>query len=609
MTGAGRIWASAADGIFEVVPERVVPDFAPPVAEIGSIVCNDETVDIARTAGLGPSPVDMEFSFLGVSLLAPDAVRYRYRLDDVDEDWIEAGTSTSASYAELAPGKYMFRVQARHDDGLWSKEAMVDFTVERRTFERPWLLGLGALGAMAVGFFLSRFKVRHTLAREARLSLLLEQRTRTLAEEVAERRRTEEELRRSRDELFRKFQRRTEELESANKNLRSDMEERRRLERELLQAQKLESVGRLAGGIAHDLNNLLTAILGYSQMLEQDLQSDPRLLGDVQEIRKAGERASKLTNQLLTFARRQVRDPRLVDLNDLTHNISNMLERIIGEDLELETRLDDDLGAVKIDPNQAEQVLVNLVVNARDATPADGRITIETRNVTLPHQEFEKTELAADDYVVLTVHDTGTGIEPDTLPNIFEPFFTTKEAGAGTGLGLSTCYGIVRQAGGHIAVETEVDRGSKFKVLLPRSEQRAPTPVEEPVEPIPNGQGCILVVEDEDAVRGIAVRTLRKLGFDVRQACDGVEALDIYNRHGEEIDAVLTDVVMPNMGGKELARNLRELKPDLKILFASGYPENEISHDGVLDPGIAFLPKPFTPTVLAHRLHALLADD
>jgi signal transduction histidine kinase/integral membrane sensor domain MASE1 len=377
----------------------------------------------------------------------------------------------------------------------------------------------------------------------------------------------------------------------------------RRSEEQLRQAQKMEAVGRLAGGVAHDFNNLLTVITGRSQLLLSRLPSGDRLRRDIALVQQAAERAAGLTRQLLAFSRKQVLEPKVLDLNAVVTNIGNMLRRLIGEDIHVVTDLAPRLGRVQADPGQLEQVIVNLAVNARDAMPDGGRLTIETASVELDG-DFARRHpgASAGPHVMLAVADTGIGMDAVTLSQIFEPFFTTKERGRGTGLGLSTVYGIVQQHHGFIVVESKPGQGTTFKIYLPS--------VEGAVEVVetrgaltgsPRGSETVLLVEDEDEVRALAREVLEVNGYAVLEAANGGGALQISQRHPGPIHALLTDVVMPQISGKELAQRLSLLRPDLKVLYMSGY-----TGDGVLEPGRAFLQKPFTPEALASKLRDLL---
>ncbi len=393
--------------------------------------------------------------------------------------------------------------------------------------------------------------------------------------------------------------------------LAQDITERRKLEEQLRQSQKLEGIGRLAGGIAHDFNNLLTAIAGYAQLTEDSLGADDPRRADVEQILKATRRATDLTRQLLTFARKQIIAPRNVDLNELVRDTSNLLRRLIGEDVELVTILAPDLGLVTIDPGQFEQILMNLAVNARDAMPQGGKLTIETYNVALDAEYARHhADVAPGEYVLLTVSDTGIGMSEETRAQIFEPFFTTKERGQGTGLGLAVCHGIVKQVGGNIWVYSEPGQGTTFKIYLPRTQTAtAPAAREEVAVPVRGGGETILLVEDEPLVRQLALRALRAQGYVVLVADSGGVALEIARRHGSAIHLLLTDVVMPGMSGKQLAAQIAAERQGIKVLYVSGYTENTIVHHGVLEAGVMFLPKPFTPSALAGKVRAVLDGE
>ena len=382
--------------------------------------------------------------------------------------------------------------------------------------------------------------------------------------------------------------------------------ERRQLEEQLLQSQKMEAVGRLAGGVAHDFNNILTAIKSYSDLLVEDMGAGRGRVEDVQEIRVAADRAATLTRQLLAFSRQQMLRPRVLDLNVTVRDLKNMLDRIIGADIELNTKLAPDLGMLTADPGQIEQILMNLVINARDAMPDGGRLDIETGNVELDG-DYSRTHAATPPgpYIMLAVSDTGMGMSRETQQRIFEPFFTTKGKGQGTGLGLSTVYGIVKQSGGSIWVYSEPGRGTTFKIYLPRVSASV-----EVTPPVSTGNGSgketILLVEDEDSVRAVASRVLRRSGYTVVEARNGIDALRACEERGTEVDLIITDIVMPEMGGFELASRVRRARPGARILFTSGYTEHAVLRRSFVDPGEAFLEKPFTPARLAQRAREVL---
>jgi two-component system cell cycle sensor histidine kinase/response regulator CckA len=391
-----------------------------------------------------------------------------------------------------------------------------------------------------------------------------------------------------------------------------DITERRALQDQLLHSQKMDGIGRLAGGVAHDFNNLLTAILGYVEMakadMPDDVPADHPLRVDLDEVATAGERAATLTRQLLGFASKQIVAPVRLDLSSLVADSLNMLRRLLGEHIEIKTVLEPWAGSVKADPGQIQQLLVNLTVNARDAMPDGGRLTIETA-VELVEQEYAATHpgAAAGWHVRLAVTDTGAGMGPEVLSHLFEPFFTTKERGKGTGLGLATCHGIVKQMGGHIRVQSRPGHGTTFRIYLPMVEGPADAPrLGGFVTPAPMGSETVLVVEDEPSVRRLAVLGLRAQGYSVFEAADGTAALGIAGRIGPEIDLVVSDVVMPGISGPELARRLTVIARGTKILLMSGHAENDVLPVGLDDLGVAFLPKPFTPERLARKVREVL---
>jgi CheY-like chemotaxis protein len=374
----------------------------------------------------------------------------------------------------------------------------------------------------------------------------------------------------------------------------------------LFQAQKLESIGRLAAGIAHDFNNLLTAINGYSDLIIGQLKAGDPLLSYAGEIRKAGDRSASLTKQLLIFSRKQVIEPRILNLNTTISDSATMLQRLIGEDITVVTHLDVSLGEVMADPSQIDQVILNLAVNARDAMPDGGKLNIETTNVDV----CEVTAPLFPDaipgrYVLLTVTDDGQGMDETIRRQIFEPFFTTKELGKGTGLGLSTVYGIVRQSGGWIDVWSEVGVGTSFKIYLPKVDGCL-VAVPSRANDAEGGRETILIVEDQEAVRSFTKVALEAYGYQVIEASTGRMALAVAKRYIGEIHLLLTDVVLPGMNGKLLSDKLKQVRPNLKVLFTSGYTADTIAHRGVLEHGVSYIPKPFGPNEVAAKIRALL---
>ncbi|HEY7531377.1 MAG TPA: response regulator, partial [Nitrospiraceae bacterium] len=379
-------------------------------------------------------------------------------------------------------------------------------------------------------------------------------------------------------------------------------------EKQFRQAQKMEAVGRLAGGIAHDFNNLLTVIMGYTQVLSTELGPQHPLRGKIEETQKAGERAAVLIRQLLAFSRKQSMDPKVLSLNAVVTNVEDLLRRLIGENIRLVTKLDPENGRVRADQAQIEQVIMNLVVNARDAMPQGGILTLETAQLELTRSPVHHLRpLAPGPYVRLSVMDTGGGMDRETLSHIFEPFFTTKEEGKGSGLGLSTVFGIVTQCGGGIDVGSRIGHGTRFDVYFPSVETSVPATArpQEPGQP-KRGTETILLVEDDLSVRHLVRDELRKLGYRVLEAKNGVEACLVATQQSSLIDLLLTDVVMPGMGGRELAQHLSVIKPDLKILFMSGYIDDVGLRAGHDEGASSFLQKPFTPEALSRAVRELL---
>jgi hypothetical protein len=387
-----------------------------------------------------------------------------------------------------------------------------------------------------------------------------------------------------------------------------DITEHKRVEERLRESHKMEAVGRLAGGVAHEFNNLLMVIRGYSELLLQRSSANDLLRTNVKEIQKAADRAASLTRQLLAFSRKQVLQPKVLDLNAVVTEVEKMLRRLIGEDIELVTALEPGLGCVKADPGQIEQIILNLAVNARDAMPRGGRLTLETSNVELD-EDFARqhSSVASGPHVLLAVSDTGTGMDVETQSHIFEPFFTTKGAGKGTGLGLSTVYGIVKQSGGTIWVENAPGRGTTFKICLPRVEEPAAAEGKSTgLTTPPRKSETILVVEDEEEVRQLVREFLAGKGYTILEARDGTEAIQLAQQHRGPIHLLVTDVVMPGMSGGNLAQRLASLRPETKVIFMSGYTDDAIVQHSVLEEGTDFLQKPFSLDALARTVREVL---
>jgi two-component system, cell cycle sensor histidine kinase and response regulator CckA len=388
-----------------------------------------------------------------------------------------------------------------------------------------------------------------------------------------------------------------------------DIGERRRLEQQLHQSQKMDAIGRLSGGVAHDFNNLLGVIIGYGEILEERVPESDPLRASVDQILKAGRRASSLTRQLLAFSRQQVLEPKILSLNAVVSDMEKMLHRLIGEDIELAIQLEPQLGSTRADQGQIEQVIMNLVVNARDAMPDGGKLAIQTWNFEIDQKFAERYAypVVTGSYVLLTVSDSGTGMDTATQQRIFEPFFTTKEKGKGTGLGLSTVYGVVKQSGGYIDVISAPEKGTTFNIYLPRTAQKVSAEDHEANQPTATrGSETILIVEDEDSLRTLTRDILRLKGYTVLEAANGAEAIELSNRTPGEIHLLLTDVVMPGINGRALADQLKLKRPGMKIAFMSGYTGQRVGQKEILEPGSFFIQKPFSREQLATRVREAL---
>ena len=581
-TKDGRIWFPSPRGVVMVNPANPHINPVPPLVQIREVRANGRLLAGNQLTAIPHGRGDLEFQFSALSFIAPAQVQFRYQLDGYDHGWQAAGTNRVAVYANVKPGKYAFRVLAGNNDGVWSDPgAVVDLELPPHWYQTLWfyLGGLALVAAAALKLFAWR---------------------------VDRMRRRQHELEAARQLLELRVRERTMELEARTQQLEREIEERRQLEKQLLQAQKMEAVGQLSAGIAHDFNNLLMVINGNASLL---LMCGPRDASEITEyaeqIVEAAERAASLTRQLLMFSRKQVIRPTPLDLNDVAANMTKLLQRLLGEDVALTSHYADRLPVILADAGMMEQILLNLAVNSRDAMPRGGRLTIATEAVRLEAEPAgPNAGTPAGAYVGLTVTDTGGGIAPENLAHIFEPFFTTKEAGKGTGLGLATVYGIVKQHQGRITVQSTVGKGTTFRLYFPVLAGAAPAkPAGPAATTLPRGTETILVVEDELIVRLSVGNMLQRFGYTVYTAASGVEALKVWREHRGEIQLLLTDIVMPDgVGGFELAGQLQAEMPGLKIIYTSGYSGDLADKRLTLVEGVNFLQKPYAPQILAAAL-------
>jgi signal transduction histidine kinase/ligand-binding sensor domain-containing protein/ActR/RegA family two-component response regulator len=551
------------------------------------------------------------FEFAALDFTAPAKNQYAFKLEGFDNDWRHVGTKRTATYTSLAPGRYVFRVKASNNDGVWNEQgASIVIVIVPPFWATWWFRALVTLTVVAIVLAL----IRRAQKRQQYLQAMNAQ----LGVAAEHDRESQQYLERNVLDILGAMQQFSAGDYSVALDVASDdaigklrsgfnsvVADRKRAEEELRQSQKMEAVGRLAGGVAHDFNNLLTVIKGNAELALADLESNEVVREEIEEIERAAERASSLTRQLLAFSRKQILKPQTLSLNDMVVDIARILRRTVGEDIELKIVLDPSLGSVRADPGQLEQVLLNLVVNARDAMPRGGQLLVETRNIGVT-QVSGFAEAEPIPYVAILVTDTGTGMPPAVKDRVFEPFFTTKEQGKGTGLGLSTVYGSVKQSGGFVMVESEPEQGSTFSVYLPRVHDAEELRIAAEVEASPGGSATVLLVEDEDAVRRLASRVLSRSGYLVLAAASGDAAMEIAARFEGTIHLLLTDVVMPGMSGRELAERLMPQHPGMRLLYASGYTEDAIVRHGASSLETEFLEKPFTPNGLLRKVRQVL---
>ena len=636
----------------------------------------------------------VSFEFASLHYSHPQNNQYAYIMEGFENKWNYVGNRNFATYTNLPPGKYVFRVKGTNCDGVWNVTGTsIHIKVTPPLWKTAWFRVTGIAVLLLTAFTLHRMITENIKKRNRNL----EAHNIQLNELISERKQIEvalldsEEKYRSvienanvlivviqdgvfkfintvthkitgypREELIGKsfvdlihpddrkmvVERHKKRLKGeeiidtytfrviskngqvkwleikavkilwekkpATLNFITDVTEQKQLESQFIQAQKMETVGRLAGGVAHDFNNMLTVINGNAELALMRLKPDDSLYKDIHEIKATADRAANLTRQLLAFSRKQIIEPKILNLNSTLLEMDKMLRRLIGEDIELLTLPEDNLWSVKADSGQIEQVLTNLVVNARDAIWGPGKITIEMKNVILDEEyASQHNEVIPGEYVMIAVSDTGSGMNEEIKSHIFEPFFTTKDKDKGTGLGLATCYGIVKQNGGHIWVYSEPEQGTTIKIFLPKVEGDYPEFAKKPeISDTPHGSGTILFVEDENTLRGLATRILKNKGYTILEAPNGEDALVVAKSlKTGAIDLLITDVVMPKMGGKELSEYITEIHPHIKILFISGYTDNFIIRQGILNRGIAFLQKPFTPVGLLQKVNEMLGES
>lgn len=572
-TPDGRMWFPTVDDLIVVDPGAYRPNLLPPVVRIEGVVADGVSASLARLVDIAPGERNLEFTYTGLSYRSPEQVRFRYRLENYQAEWLEAGTRRTAFYTKVPPGDYVFHVVAANEDGVWSEQgASLALVLRPHFFETVWFMGLCGTAGLGLIWTLHRRRIsrikRHASA---------------LEREIVDRERAEQ--------------------------------ARRRMEEELRESKKLEAVGRLAGGIAHDFNNILATVLMNSEHLQETLREAEDVSGKnewierVESIVGSGHRAATLTKQLLAYSRQQVLSPSVLNPNDVIAALSPMLRQLLPTNIRLSISAAPDIACVRVDESQLEQVVMNLVLNARDAIPGGGRIVLETSSALFGSEHTEShPDMTDGEYVLIAVSDSGVGIDEHVLPHVFEPFFTTKEGGKGTGLGLASVHGIVHQSGGHILVDTTPSVGTTFKVYLPASEHEQADTSPPPPAPPPRalkGAATILICEDNDALRKMVRMTLEHHGYVVLEASLPSEAIDAARRT-KSIDLLITDVIMPQKNGRETAEAIRTYHPELPVLYTSGYTNDEILRQGVVDQCIHFLEKPFTPKVLLDKIRSLL---
>ena len=582
-----RLWFGTSHGVMRFDPGQDIDNSLPPRVLIREVVTDDGR-RLSSGAILGPGPISLSVAVTALSFRREDRIRFRYRLIGDEGKWSQFIAQDTINFVGIGAGEYALEVEAINESGVASPNPAVFHLEVRPGFWGHWEVRLlGAFLLMAAIFALARFRVRHLEKERRRLESLVA--VRTL------------ELRRQNQSLEKEIEERTKAEQEHNK-----------LEEQLRQSEKMEAVGRLAGGVAHDFNNLLTTITGYCDLLGDQLAEDDPKRADLKEIQQASQRAARLTHQLLAFSRKQEIVPTTLHLNAVVDEVSRMLERLIGEHIRLRFELDAAPDTVVCDRGQLEQVLMNLVLNARDSVSTGGSISIRTRYEVREHELAGQFggPVPAGAYVVLEVLDTGHGMDKEVLSRIFEPFFTTKAESEGTGLGLATVYGAVCQNKGFVHVDSTLGEGTQFSVRFPAA-MEAPTDMASTgaFEAVPEGMGyTVLVVEDENAVRALVSGILSRFGYRVLQAADGEEAIKASATFDGRIDLLLSDMVMPELDGRMLAERLEISRPEMKVLFISGYPDDYLSRRGLLPEGKSFLNKPFSSKRLANTVREILSE-
>ncbi|MCC6572244.1 MAG: response regulator [Planctomycetes bacterium] len=628
--GAARIGGSYVSGVYQrnAKPQILSVAVATPVRDEGGVVLGfvvaqvplQEFGALLQRVNIGEGGFIVMVDHNGVLASRPGInLRERERHEYADSAAVEApinGDPVNLRYNDPISGQEMLATATATHAGpsrwivISQQPTEQAFAPIRAAALQTVISGL-ILGAVAVGAFFWLARVHNGMRRlNQRLSGI----NVGLGRQVEEGRAAADALSADRATLKRSAEERlaaADTLRADKAELERRVEERTRelhlKEEQLMQSQKMEAIGRLAGGVAHDFNNLLTVILGYAELVLELMPKDAPHRMEIEQMRDAGARAAALTRQLLAFSRKQVVQLQLIDVNDVVTHMEKMLRRLIGEDIDLSCKRAPGLPPVMFDPGQIEQVIMNLVVNARDAMPRGGKLTIETATVELDEEYCRQhVDARPGPHVMLAITDTGTGMTPEVLPRIFEPFFTTKERGHGTGLGLATVYGIVKQAGGNIWVYSELGRGTTFKIYFPVATRPAQAEVAAPIAAASKGTETILVVDDEAAVRGLVENVLRNAGYTVLVEGHPRAAIETLKRNVGKVALLVTDVVMPEMAGPDMAREMQALQPKLKVLFMSGYTDNSIVHHGVLEAGTAFIEKPLRPAVLLAKVRDVL---